>query len=114
MALRQREWSILIRPYYDKKSYRIDYEGVPKAGIKSDLGDTLAKYDIATPLKGVGEGMSPNDTLPIEEGGWVMWYKTTSFSKLREKYKECLGQVAKEMVRIVEIIPVDTMITPIS
>lgn len=118
MALRQREWAIFIRPYYlqdtsSGKPIRINYEGVPKAGRRSDLGDKDSD-DIATPLLGVGEGMKHNSTLPYDEGGWVMWYKTTSFVKLREKYKECLTQVGKEMTRVVEIIPVDILVTPLS
>ena len=112
MALRQREWVIYIRPYYTKSSggstFRIDYANTPRAGRTGDLGYTTGQ-NTASSLKGVGEGGGDCDT-----GGWVMWYKTSSFKKLREKYKEILQLTSAQNIRIAEIINVDTMITPIS
>ena len=112
MALRQREWAILIRPYYMKDNIRINYTGTPKAGYSSDLG--YNSTNTATELSGEAEGMDEEDTLPIEKGGWVLWYKTISYEKLRRKYKECLDTIGKEHTRIVEMIPTDIMITPFS
>ena len=111
MALRQREWAIMIRPYYMKvmgsNRVRIDYVGTPQAGRSRDLGYTGTNS--ATDLKGAGEGGGDCDT-----GGWTMWYKDTSFKRLREKYKDLLQETTKENIRIVEVINVDTLITPIS
>lgn len=114
MALRQRTWGILVRPYYQDGEMVVHYSGVPKAGIKSDLGSTNASYDTAKALKGNLEGMEEWNTVPADKGGWTMWYATTSYEKIKEKYKECLETHPKGHTRIVEIMPVDTMITPIS
>ena len=114
MALRQREWSILIRPYYvDSRKNVTYYDKVPKAAKVADFGDGQTP-DTPVALKGNAEGMEIGSTLPIDEGGWVVWYVTTSFPKLREKYKECLNTVPKQYIRVMEMIPVDTMVTPIS
>lgn len=111
--LKQREWVIFIRPYYQNSGgNNIYYKGTPKAD-KRDFGEKSSSNDIVD-LKGIAEGMEIGNSMPINEGGWVMWYKTTSFTKLREKYKECLTLVGKEMTTVVEIIPIDTMVTPIS
>ena len=114
MAVAQRTWMILIRPYYGNGAKSIYYTGVPKAGIKSDLNNPLADYDIATKLDGSGVGMENWNTIPIDDGGWTEWYVTTSYDRLREKYKECLKIHAKEYTRIVEVISTDIMITPMS
>ena len=114
-ALRQREWIILVRPYYLSKSgSRIWYTGVPKAGIRTDLGDTNASYDTATALKGVGEGMETGSKMDYDKGGWTIWYKTNSFVKLREKYRELLDVAGADNVRVVEMLPVDILVTPLS
>lgn len=113
MALRQRTWVILLRPYYNSASdTKLHYAGVPKAGLKTDLG-IATDYDTMVALKGVGEGMEEGG-IEVDKGGWVMWYATTSYPLLREKYKQCLEEHAMEHTRIVEVVPVDTMVTPIA
>ena len=113
--LRQRTWVIMIRTYYNRSmggnTVRIDYKGVPKAGYSSDLGFDGDNY--ATPLRGNGEG-GTDGSAPMETGGWTMWYSSTSFKKVRQKYKEILIQTAKENIRVVEMIPTDTLVTPLS
>lgn len=114
MALRQRQWMIMIRPYYtNDEGYDLYYTGTPKAGKSKDLGSN-SSINTAEELKGNGEGMEANNTLPIDGGGWVVWYTTTSFAKVREKYKECLITVGRQHTKIVEVIPADTLVTPIS
>lgn len=111
MALRQREWAIYIRPYHTRtisgNVVRIDFTGTPKAG-RRDVGETSGT-NTAIDLKGNGEGGGKVDT-----GGWTMWFKTTSFKLLREKYKEALQQTSAEQLRVVEIMNVDTLVTPLS
>lgn len=113
--LRQRTWAIMIRPYHNRalggSTVRIDYKGAPKAGRSSDLGYTGSDY--ATRLLGNGEG-GTDGTAIMETGGWTMWYSSTSFKKVRQKYKEILSQTAKENIRVVEMIPTDLLVTPIS
>lgn len=111
-ALRQREWIIYIRPYWVDKASRIYYTGIPKVGYTSDMGKTGT--DTATPIKGVGEGMEQGSTMEYDEGVWVVWYKTNSFVKAREKYREIIEVAGAEYVRVVEMLPVDMMATPIS
>lgn len=112
-ALRQREWIIYIRPYYINKDITIWYSGVPKAGIISDLGNTSGT-DNATALKGVGEGMEVGTKMEYDKGGWVIWYKTNSFQKLREKYKEILEKTGSDNIRVAEMLPVDILVSPLS
>ena len=113
--LRQRTWAIFIRPYFNRAMsgnvVRIDYKGVPKAGYVSDLG--YIGVDTATRLLGNGEGGTDGNA-KMETGGWTMWYSGTSFKQLREKYKEILQKTSKDNIRVVEMINVDTLITPIS
>ena len=113
-TLRQREWVILTRPYYydAQTQTNIFYDKVPKCGWSSDLGKTGP--NTATALVGVNEGMETGSNMPIDKGGWVMWYKTNSFPKLREKYRKCLDFYPREHTRIIEIIPADIMVTPVS
>lgn len=111
-ALRQREWLIMIRPYYVKGQATVWYAGVPKAGLTTDLG--AVGTDTATALKGVGEGMEAGTKMTYDEGGWVIWYKTSSFPKLKIKYKEILEKTGSDNVRIMELLPVDTLITPLT
>lgn len=112
-ALRQREWVIMIRPYYKKSGkFIIWYDGVPKAGSSSDLGEI--GQDSATALKGVGEGMEVGSKMEYDDGGWVIWYKTNSFNKLRLKYKEILTETGSENIRVLELLPVDTLVTPLT
>lgn len=113
-ALRQREWVIMTRPYYVKDNkFTVWYSGVPKAGLTSDLGATTG-MDVATNLKGVGEGMEVGSKMEYDEGGWVIWYKTNSFNKLRLKYKEILTRTGSENIRVMELLPVDTLVTPLT
>ena len=113
--LRQRTFAIFIRPYFNRAMggnvVRIDYKGVPKAGNASDLG--FVGVNTATALSGNGEGGTESNAI-METGGWTMWYTGTSFKQLREKYKEILQQTSKDNIRVVEMINVDTLITPIS
>lgn len=113
-ALRQRQFIIMIRPYYDKGSFKVWYSGVPKAGVKTDLGNSLADYDTATPLKGIGEGMEVGSKMEYDKGGWIIWYQTNSFQKLKIKYKEILAITGSENVRVLEMLPVDTLVTPLT
>lgn len=108
MALRQRTWSILIRPYHIRNEFITHYTGTPKAS-GSDVGLTGSTN---VSLEGEGEGMEDWNTVGTDEGGWVMWYTTTSYPRLREKYGECLKTHPSNMVRIVELMPVDIMVTP--
>lgn len=112
--LRQRTWAIFIRPYYNRSMggglVRIEYKGVPKAGYRSDLGFTTGQ-DTAIALLGNGEG-GTDGTAEMELGGWTMWYTSTSFDQVRDKYKEILKHTAKDNVRIVEMLPTDMIITP--
>ena len=114
--LRQRTWAIFIRPYYERSMgghlIRIDYQGVPKAGYISDLG-FQGGTNTATALKGNGEGGS-DGTAIMEMGGWTMWYTSTSFSQIKEKYKAILEDTAKENIKIVEILPTDLLVMPLS
>lgn len=113
-ALRQREWIILVRPYHiNPKGVKIWYTGVPKAGMVSDLGNTSGT-DTAQALKGVGEGMESGTQMEYDKGGWVVWYKTNSFVKLREKYRELLDIAGADNVRVTEMLPVDILVTPLS
>ena len=112
--LRQRTWAIMIRPYHTRNiggGVRINYKGVPKAGNASDLGYTGADY--ATRLEGNMLGGTDGTSEPIL-GGWTVWYTGTSFKKVRQKYKELLDQVAKEHTMVTEIIPADTLVTPLT
>lgn len=111
MALRERTWMILIRPYYGSGGKTNYYTGTPKAGLVSDLGASTGQ-DLATALKGNEAGMEAWNQLDIDKGGWTAWYVTTSYDRLLEKYKECLVSHAKEFTRVVEVIPTDFIITP--
>lgn len=112
-ALRQREWVIMIRPYHTKGNITIWYDGVPKAGSNTDLGATSGT-DTPTALKGIGEGMEATSKMQYDKGGWVIWYKTNSFNKLRLKYKEILADTGSDNIRVMEILPVDTLVTPLT
>lgn len=108
--LRQRTWAIFIRPYYMLNGrIRIDYLGAPKAA-DSDVG-TPQPRGYAVTLRGNGEGGS-DSTAEIEVGGWTMWYISTSFDQIRDKYKDILKETSKENIRIVEMLPTDMIITP--
>lgn len=111
-ALRQREWVIYARPYFVKNNGRTYYTGVPKVGSVADMGNT--GQDTAVAIKGVGEGMELNSKMEYDEGVWVVWYKTNSLPKLKEKYREILDIAGADHVRVVEMLPVDIMVTPIS
>lgn len=111
-TLRQRTWAIYTRPYFLSKSGEaVVYTGIPKAGATSDMGES-AGTDSAKLLKGVNEGKELTSTMPYETGGWVQWYKTGSFIKLKEKYKELSEKVGSQHIQVVEIIPIDTLVTP--
>lgn len=113
--LRQRTWAIMIRPYYNRSmgggTVRIDYTGVPKAGYTSDLG--FQGTNSATAMRGNGEG-GDDGTATNETGGWTSWYTSTSFKQIRQKYKELLELTSKDNAIIVEILPTDTLITPLT
>ena len=108
MSLRQREWAIYMRPYYMRGTTRIDYTGAPKASDSDVLTDR--PRGVSVTLRGDAEG---NDR--ADNGSWVMYYKTNSFKKLREIYKDLLEQdVNAKHLRVAEIVDVSMMITPIS
>lgn len=111
MATRQRTWMILFRPYYGKDEKIMFYTNVPKAGAKSDLGMD-SQYDVATTLKGNKEGMEEWNTMPIDGGGWVAYYTTTSPERLKEVYRECINKYGQQYTRVVEVLPFDIAITP--
>lgn len=112
--LRQRTWAIMIRPYHIRSiggGVRIDYKGVPKAGNSSDLG--YQGTNSATALDGNGRGGFGGGAMPIT-GGWTVWYIDTSFKNIKEKYKKLLQETSRDNALIVEILPTDTLITPLS
>lgn len=111
-ALRQREWVIYIRPYYVKgaNNSRVYYTGDPKVGNVTDMGNT--GQDTAVAIKGVGEGMELGTKMEYDKGTWVLWYKSNSFQKTKEKYREILALAGADYVRVVENLPVDVLITP--
>lgn len=112
MALRQRTWSILIRPFHTTKNgFITHYTDVPLAS-RVRLGQYTSGTDTLVELEGVGGGMEDWNTVGTDEGGWVMWYTTTSYPRLREKYGECVKTHPRDMVRIVELMPIDVMVTP--
>lgn len=116
MSLRQREWAIFIRPYDAKgiggNTIRVPYTGAPKAMEKADLGYQYDGDDKPRTLKGAKEGEV--DGLTCDDGGWVMYSKTSSFVELREILKELLDVYGANYTRVTEIIPLDTLVTPLT
>lgn len=116
MSLRQREWAVFIRPYDVRtiagNDVRIPYTGEPKAMKRADLGYEITGQDSPVTLEGAKEGEI--DGLECDGGGWVMYSKTSSFVKLREILKEMLDIYGKDYTRVVELIPLDTIVTPLT
>lgn len=105
MKLRQRKWIIWIRPRYSTKDDGVTtYSGVPYAPSLSG-----GSY---TSLSGMGAGMEENSSVEYKKGCYVQWYATTSFVKLKQKYKELLDIQPNSTIIITEEIPMDTIIYP--
>ena len=104
--LRQRTWAIFIRSYYLTSGARL-YDG----------GDRIyGSYPVVgggVPGRGNGEG-GFDGTAKMKTGSWTMWYTGDSFKKVRQKYKELLDVTPKEYIMVTEIIPADTLVTPLT
>lgn len=107
-SLKQRTWCIYIRPYQKNGEEKVYYTGQPKT-TKTEGGQAQA-----VSLYGEGEGKPVDSTMPYDKGGWVMWYKTNSFNLLREKYTELLKSCPREHTRVMELVEVDLLVTPLS
>lgn len=116
MSLRQREWAIFIRPYEARKMgksvVKVPYIGEPKAMAKADLGHEVQGLDYPITLKGTAEGENYN--IECDTGGWVMYSKTSSFVELRESLKMVLDEYGRDYTRVTEILPLDTLVTPLT
>lgn len=106
--LKQRIWVIMIRPYETESDTEMYYTGVPKAS-PGDFGQSGTG---TVNLKGNNEGQPSNSTIETTDGGWVDWFTTTSYPKLRMKYREALQTIPSQHVRVAEINPMDMEATP--
>lgn len=106
--LRQRMWTIMIRPYTTESGTKMHYTGTPKAS-RSDFGQTGTSE---VSLSGNKGGQPNNSTMELTSGGWTEWYRTSSYPKLRVKYREALYEFPATHIMVVEIIPMDLEATP--
>lgn len=113
MALRQRQWVIYTRPFYENSSTKnkIFYDKKPKA-TNPDVGLTGAgTVELKAFVIPGGVNLSSPD---LDGGGWVVSFRSYSIAEVKNAYKELLKTFPSNYIRITEEIPFDTMITPIS
>ena len=115
MALRQRQWVIYTRPFYENSSTKnkIFYDKKPKAN-GADVGLTYSGYaavELEAFVISGGVNLSSPD---LDGGGWVVSFRSYSIAEVKNAYKELLKTFPSDYIRITEEIPFDTMITPIS
>ena len=113
MALRQRQWVIYTRPFYENSSTKnkVFYDEKPKAS-NADVGLTgSGMVELTTFTIPGGVNLS---TPALDGGGWVVSFRSYSISEVKNAYKELLKTFPSDYIRITEEIPFDTMITPIS
>lgn len=113
MALRQRQWVIYTRPFYENSSTKnkVFYDKKPKAST-ADVGLTgSGVVELTTFIIPGGVNLS---TPALDGGGWVVSFRSYSISEVKNAYKELLKTFPSDYIRITEEIPFDTMITPIS
>jgi hypothetical protein len=113
MALRQRQWVIYTRPFYENPSNKnkVFYDKKPKVA-NSDVGIQGTGVVELTTLT-ISGGATLN-TPALDDGGWVVSFRSYSISEVKNAYKELLKTFPSDYIRITEEIPFDTMITPIS
>lgn len=113
MALRQRQWVIYTRPFYNdtQTNSKLFYTQIPKAA-PSDFGK-IGSYPLTLSIFTVSGGVTLANSV-LDAGSWVVSFRSYSITEVKNAYKELLKTFPADYIRITEEIPFDTMITPIS
>ena len=113
MALRQRQWVIYTRPFYDdtETNSKLFYTNIPKA-VTFDFGK-IGSYPLTLSIFTVPGGVTLANSA-LDASSWVVSFRSYSITEVKNAYKELLKTFPVDYIRITEEIPFDTMITPIS
>lgn len=113
MALRQRQWVIYTRPFYNdtQTNSKLFYTNIPKAA-PSDFGK-IGTSPLTLSIFTISGGVTPVNSA-LDAGSWVVSFRSYSITEVKKAYKELLKTFPADYIRITEEIPFDTMITPIS
>lgn len=105
MALKQKTFKIYTR-------IKIDINGNPVY-----MGKNLNVY-MNDPFSKPQGGQDPH--VPAEVGGekqdglWVEVFSTTSYDQAKVEYKKLLKTIGREFIKMEEVVPMGTIISPIS
>ena len=103
--LKQRTWVIMVRPCVAS--------GTTTVAISDMLGKvTVPGISGEQTLKPWKEAVPSPDGVPISGGCWTEWHRTRSYINLIREVRKLLKTISRNDVLVMEVIDVDTMITP--
>ena len=103
--LKQRTWAIMVRPCV--------VSGTTIVAIDNQLGKVnVPGISSEQVLKPWTEAVPASDGVPINGGCWTEWHRTRSYINLIREVRKLLKTISRNDVLVMEVIDVDTMITP--
>lgn len=102
--LKQRTWVIMVRPCV--------VSGDTITTISNQLGRVTMPMIGEQVMKPWTEAIPVTDGVPINGGCWTEWHRTRSYINLLREMRKLLKTISRNDVLVMEVIDVDTMITP--